>query len=148
MAITQRRSLSQDAKCCINSGCRADSAELRDDASLEIPLLIQDLKQLLRGLITLVIETLMLIGELPIPQRISQGEMDGAMRRMESGTKYTPDTNLAVEAVAEAVKAKTEVFPALNGQLKDRQHGSSCVRFVNYPTRVQSILAIKRGRTG
>jgi 3-hydroxybutyryl-CoA dehydrogenase len=51
--------------------------------------------------------------------RISQEEMDEAMRRIESGTEYAPDADLAIEAVVETIEVKTEVFQALDEQLKD-----------------------------
>jgi 3-hydroxybutyryl-CoA dehydrogenase len=52
-------------------------------------------------------------------ERISQDEMDEAMGRIESGTEYAPDADLAIEAVVETFEVKTEVFRALDEQLKD-----------------------------
>jgi 3-hydroxybutyryl-CoA dehydrogenase len=51
--------------------------------------------------------------------RISQEEMDEVMGRIESGTEYAPDADLAIEAVPEVKDIKTEVFQALDEQLKD-----------------------------
>jgi 3-hydroxybutyryl-CoA dehydrogenase len=52
-------------------------------------------------------------------ERISQEEMDEAMGRIESGTEYAPDADLAIEAVPETLNIKTKVFQALDEQLKD-----------------------------
>ena len=52
-------------------------------------------------------------------ERISQEEMDEAMGRIESGTEYAPDADLAIEAVPENLDIKTKVFQALDEQLKD-----------------------------
>jgi 3-hydroxybutyryl-CoA dehydrogenase len=52
-------------------------------------------------------------------ERISQDEMDEALRRIESGTEYAPDADLAIEAVVETIEVKKEVFRALNEQLGD-----------------------------
>jgi 3-hydroxybutyryl-CoA dehydrogenase len=52
-------------------------------------------------------------------ERISQDEMDDAMGRIESGTDYASDADLAIEAVPETIEVKTEVFSALDEQLKD-----------------------------
>jgi 3-hydroxybutyryl-CoA dehydrogenase len=52
-------------------------------------------------------------------ERISQEEMDEAMGRIESGTEYAPDADLAIEAVPEVIDIKTEVFQALDEQLKE-----------------------------
>jgi 3-hydroxybutyryl-CoA dehydrogenase len=52
-------------------------------------------------------------------KRISQDEMDEAMSRIESGTEYASDADLAIEAVPETIEVKAEVFSALDGQLKD-----------------------------
>ena len=46
-------------------------------------------------------------------ERISQDEMDEALERIESGTEYAPDADLAIEAVVETIEAKKEVFRAL-----------------------------------
>jgi 3-hydroxybutyryl-CoA dehydrogenase len=52
-------------------------------------------------------------------ERISQDEMDEALGRIESGTEYAPDADLAIEAVVETIEVKKEVFRALNEQLGD-----------------------------
>jgi 3-hydroxybutyryl-CoA dehydrogenase len=52
-------------------------------------------------------------------KRISQDEMDEALGRIESGTQYAPDADLAVEAVVETIEVKKEVFRALDEQLGD-----------------------------
>ena len=52
-------------------------------------------------------------------ERISQDEMDEAMGRIESGTAYASDADLAIEAVPETIEVKAEVFSALDEQLKD-----------------------------
>jgi 3-hydroxybutyryl-CoA dehydrogenase len=52
-------------------------------------------------------------------ERISQEEMDGAIERIESGTEYAPDADLAIEAVPETMDIKTKVFRELDEQLKD-----------------------------
>jgi 3-hydroxybutyryl-CoA dehydrogenase len=52
-------------------------------------------------------------------ERISQEEMDEAMGRIESGTGYASDADLAIEAVTETIEVKAEVFQALDEQLKD-----------------------------
>jgi 3-hydroxybutyryl-CoA dehydrogenase len=52
-------------------------------------------------------------------ERISQEEMDETMGRIESGTEYASDADLAIEAVPEVKDIKTEVFQALDEQLKD-----------------------------
>ncbi|MDQ3942684.1 MAG: 3-hydroxybutyryl-CoA dehydrogenase [Actinomycetota bacterium] len=52
-------------------------------------------------------------------ERISQDEMDDAMGRIESGTEYASDADLAIEAVPETIEVKVEVFQALDEQLKD-----------------------------
>ena len=52
-------------------------------------------------------------------ERISQEEMDEALTRIESGTEYASDADLAIEAVPETIEVKAEVFRALDEQLKD-----------------------------
>ena len=52
-------------------------------------------------------------------ERISQEEMDEALVRIESGTEYASDADLAIEAVPETIDVKTEVFQALDEQLKN-----------------------------
>lgn len=51
--------------------------------------------------------------------RISQEEMDAAMGRIESGTEYAQDADLAIEAAPETIEIKTEVFQTLDEQLKE-----------------------------
>jgi 3-hydroxybutyryl-CoA dehydrogenase len=50
-------------------------------------------------------------------ERISQKEMDEVMGRIESGTEYASDADLAIEAVPETLDIKTEVFQVLDEQL-------------------------------
>jgi 3-hydroxybutyryl-CoA dehydrogenase len=50
-------------------------------------------------------------------ERISQGEMDEALDRIESGTEYAADADLAIEAVVEVAEVKREVFLALDERL-------------------------------
>ena len=52
-------------------------------------------------------------------ERLSQDEMDETMGRIEAGTEYAADADLAIEAVVENVEVKTEVFRALDEQLGD-----------------------------
>jgi 3-hydroxybutyryl-CoA dehydrogenase len=52
-------------------------------------------------------------------ERISQEEMDQAMRRIESGVEYAPDADLAIEAVVEDIEIKTEILQVLNEQLPE-----------------------------
>ena len=52
-------------------------------------------------------------------ERISQEEMDKVMVRIESGTEYASDADLAIEAVPENLDIKTEVFQVLDEQLGD-----------------------------
>jgi 3-hydroxybutyryl-CoA dehydrogenase len=52
-------------------------------------------------------------------ERISQEEMDEALARIEFGTEYASDADLAIEAVPETIEVKAEVFQALDEQLKD-----------------------------
>ena len=52
-------------------------------------------------------------------ERISQEEMDEALARIESGTEYASDADLAIEAVPETIEVKAEVFQAMDEQLKD-----------------------------
>jgi 3-hydroxybutyryl-CoA dehydrogenase len=52
-------------------------------------------------------------------ERISQDEMDETMRRIEAGTEYSADADLAVEAVVETIEVKAEVFRALDERLGD-----------------------------
>ena len=46
-------------------------------------------------------------------ERISQDEMDETLGRIESGTGYAADADLAIEAAPETIAIKTEVFRAL-----------------------------------
>jgi 3-hydroxybutyryl-CoA dehydrogenase len=50
-------------------------------------------------------------------ERISREEMDEALARIESGTEYAADVDLAVEAVVEVAEVKAEVFRALDERL-------------------------------
>jgi 3-hydroxybutyryl-CoA dehydrogenase len=50
-------------------------------------------------------------------ERISREEMDEALARIESGTGYAADVDLAVEAVVEVADVKAEVFRALDERL-------------------------------
>ena len=52
-------------------------------------------------------------------ERISQDEMDEALARIETGTEYAADADLAIEAVVETVEAKAEVFRALDERLRE-----------------------------
>jgi 3-hydroxybutyryl-CoA dehydrogenase len=52
-------------------------------------------------------------------ERMSQDEMEETMRRIEVGTEYAADADLAIEAVVETIEVKTEVFRALDDQLGD-----------------------------
>ncbi len=52
-------------------------------------------------------------------ERISQEEMDETLGRIESGTEYAADADLAIEAAPETVAIKTEVFRSLAEQLED-----------------------------
>ena len=52
-------------------------------------------------------------------ERISQDEMDETMGRIEAGTEYSADADLAVEAVVETIEVKAEVFRALDERLGD-----------------------------
>ncbi len=52
-------------------------------------------------------------------KRMSQDEMDETMGRIETGTEYAADADLAIEAVVEIIEVKTEVFRALDEQLGD-----------------------------
>ena len=52
-------------------------------------------------------------------KRMSQDEMDETMGRIEAGTEYAADADLAIEAVIETIEVKTEVFRALDEQLGD-----------------------------
>jgi 3-hydroxybutyryl-CoA dehydrogenase len=52
-------------------------------------------------------------------ERISQEQMDETLARIESGTEYAADADLAIEAVVETIEVKTEVFRALDEQLGD-----------------------------
>jgi 3-hydroxybutyryl-CoA dehydrogenase len=50
-------------------------------------------------------------------ERISQEEMDEALARIEPGTEYAADADLAIEAVVELAEVKAEVFRALDETL-------------------------------
>jgi 3-hydroxybutyryl-CoA dehydrogenase len=50
-------------------------------------------------------------------ERISQEEMDEILARIETGTEYAADADLAIEAVVETAEVKAEVFRALDERL-------------------------------
>ncbi len=50
-------------------------------------------------------------------ERISREEMDEALARIESGTEYAVDADLAIEAVVERIEVKAEVLQALDERL-------------------------------
>jgi 3-hydroxybutyryl-CoA dehydrogenase len=50
-------------------------------------------------------------------ERISREEMDEALERIETGTEYAADADLAIEAVVERAGVKAEVFRALDERL-------------------------------
>jgi 3-hydroxybutyryl-CoA dehydrogenase len=50
---------------------------------------------------------------------ISREEMDAALARIESGTEYAADADLAIEAVVEVAEVKAEVFRALDERLAE-----------------------------
>jgi 3-hydroxybutyryl-CoA dehydrogenase len=50
-------------------------------------------------------------------ERISREEMDATLGRIESGTEYSADADLAIEAVVERIEVKAEVFEALDEKL-------------------------------
>ena len=50
-------------------------------------------------------------------ERISREEMDESLGRIESGTEYAADADLAIEAVVERTEVKAEVFRALDETL-------------------------------
>jgi 3-hydroxybutyryl-CoA dehydrogenase len=52
-------------------------------------------------------------------KRMSQDEVDETMGRIETGTEYAADADLAIEAVVETIEVKIEVFRALDEQLRD-----------------------------
>jgi 3-hydroxybutyryl-CoA dehydrogenase len=52
-------------------------------------------------------------------EHISQEEMDEALARIESGTEYAADADLAIEAVVEVAEVKAEVFRALDERLEE-----------------------------
>jgi 3-hydroxybutyryl-CoA dehydrogenase len=52
-------------------------------------------------------------------ERISQEEMDEVLARIERGTEYAADADLAIEAVVELAEVKAEVFRALDEILGD-----------------------------
>ena len=52
-------------------------------------------------------------------QRISRDEMDESLGRIEPGTEYAADADLAIEAVVEVAAVKTEVLRALDERLRD-----------------------------
>jgi 3-hydroxybutyryl-CoA dehydrogenase len=52
-------------------------------------------------------------------ERMAQEEMDQTISRIETGTEYVADADLAIEAVVETIEVKTEVFRALDECLGD-----------------------------
>ena len=52
-------------------------------------------------------------------ERISREEMDETLGRIESGTEYAADADLAIEAVVERAEVKAEVFGALDERLSE-----------------------------
>ncbi len=52
-------------------------------------------------------------------ERMSRDEMEETMRRIEAGTEYAADADLAIEAVVEVSEVKAEVFRALDERLGD-----------------------------
>jgi 3-hydroxybutyryl-CoA dehydrogenase len=52
-------------------------------------------------------------------ERMYQDEMEETMERIEAGTEYAADADLAIEAVVETIEVKSEVFRALDEQLGD-----------------------------
>ncbi len=50
-------------------------------------------------------------------ERISREEMEETLGRIESGTEYAADADLAIEAVVERTEVKAEVFGALDEKL-------------------------------
>jgi 3-hydroxybutyryl-CoA dehydrogenase len=52
-------------------------------------------------------------------ERMSRDEMQETMRRIEAGTEYAADADLAIEAVVEVSEVKAEVFRALDERLGD-----------------------------
>ncbi len=50
-------------------------------------------------------------------ERISQEEMDETLARIETGTEYAADADLAIEAVVETAEVKAQVFQALDERL-------------------------------
>jgi 3-hydroxybutyryl-CoA dehydrogenase len=52
-------------------------------------------------------------------ERISQEQMEETLARIEAGTEYAADADLAIEAVVEVSEVKAEVFRALDERLGD-----------------------------
>ena len=76
-------------------------------------------------------------------ERISQDEMDEALARIETGTEYAADADLAIEAVVETVEAKAEVFRALDERL-----GEDAILASNTSSISITELAAATGRPG
>ncbi|MDP8946766.1 MAG: 3-hydroxybutyryl-CoA dehydrogenase [Actinomycetota bacterium] len=53
-------------------------------------------------------------------ERISQEQMDETLARIESGTEYAADADLALEAVVEVSEVKAKVFRALDERLGEK----------------------------
>ena len=73
--------------------------------------------------------------------RISQEEMDATLGRIESGTEYDPDADLAIEAVVETSGVKAEVFRTLDERL-----GEEAILATNTSSISVTVLAAQTGR--
>ena len=73
--------------------------------------------------------------------RISQEEMDATLGRIESGTEYAPDADLAIEAVVETSGVKAEVFRTLDERL-----GEEAILATNTSSISVTVLAAQTGR--
>jgi 3-hydroxybutyryl-CoA dehydrogenase len=98
-------------------------------------------------------------------ERMNREEMDEAMARIETGTEYADDADLAIEAVVETIEVKVEVLKDLDEQLGDSAilasntssisitklaaHTSRPERFVGmhffYPVPAMKLVEIIRG---
>ena len=74
-------------------------------------------------------------------ERISQEQMDETLARIESGTEYAADADLAIEAVVEVSEVKAEVFRALDERL-----GEKAILASNTSSISITELAATRGR--
>ena len=73
--------------------------------------------------------------------RISQEDMEVALERIESGTEYAPDADLAIEAVVENMEVKTKVLQALEEQL-----GRDAILATNTSSLSITALGARTGR--